>query len=95
MKEALYKIAQDKPVFFDNAQRQKVYDYIKRNQHLGKEARVEHKQNVVAYKEALKEMEKQKMCPYCKTSLVLRNGRNGPFYGCKNYPKCKYTINCE
>ena len=32
-------------------------------------------------------------CPYCKLPLVLRNGRNGKFYGCQNYPECKYTKN--
>ena len=30
-------------------------------------------------------------CPYCGGDLVLRNGKYGQFYGCKNYPKCKYT----
>ena len=31
------------------------------------------------------------ICPKCGGSLVLRNGRYGNFYGCSNYPKCKYT----
>lgn len=30
-------------------------------------------------------------CPKCGGKMVLRNGRFGPFYGCINYPKCKYT----
>jgi len=40
----------------------------------------------------LEEMKKQKICPYCKTELVLRSGKNGKFYGCKNFPKCRYTM---
>jgi hypothetical protein len=31
------------------------------------------------------------ICPRCGRRLVLRNGRNGQFYGCKGYPKCHFT----
>ncbi len=31
-------------------------------------------------------------CPLCKGNTTLRDGRNGPFYGCTNYPECKGTI---
>lgn len=95
MERAIYKIAETKPEVFDNAKKQEIFDYIKNNQHIGKDARKEHKQNVIAYKESLEEMKKQKICPYCKTELVLRNGKNGQFYGCKNYPKCRYTAPCD
>ena len=30
-------------------------------------------------------------CPLCGGKLVIRNGSYGQFYGCSNYPKCKYT----
>ena len=30
-------------------------------------------------------------CPRCGSTLVLRRGKFGQFYGCSNYPKCKYT----
>ena len=30
-------------------------------------------------------------CPICKGKLVLRKGRYGDFYGCENYPDCKFT----
>lgn len=30
-------------------------------------------------------------CPLCGGKLVLRNGRYGSFYGCSNYPQCKYS----
>lgn len=44
------------------------------------------------------ELEKQdgniKMCPSCKSGyLIKRNGEYGEFYGCSNYPYCKYSIN--
>lgn len=30
-------------------------------------------------------------CPRCGGELVLRKGTYGPFYGCSNYPQCKFT----
>ena len=32
------------------------------------------------------------VCPECGGQLVQRNGRHGRFFGCSNYPKCRYTI---
>ena len=34
-----------------------------------------------------------KQCPKCSKELVLRNGKQGAFYGCKGYPNCRYTEN--
>lgn len=30
------------------------------------------------------------ICRWCGGKLVLRQGKNGEFYGCSNYPKCRY-----
>ncbi len=31
-------------------------------------------------------------CPSCRTNhLVLRQGRNGPFWGCSGFPRCRFT----
>lgn len=33
-------------------------------------------------------------CPRCKRGiLVKRNGKNGPFWGCSNFPQCRMTCN--
>lgn len=32
------------------------------------------------------------ICPKCGGTLVRRNGKYGSFWGCSNYPKCRYTI---
>lgn len=32
------------------------------------------------------------ICPKCDGELKLRNGRNGKFYGCANYPRCRFTM---
>ena len=31
------------------------------------------------------------VCPLCGGHLILRNGYYGSFYGCSNYPECKFT----
>lgn len=57
-----------------------------------KHARKEHVRNI---KQNVKE-NKIKManliCPRCNGELKLRNGKNGKFYGCSNYPRCKFTM---
>lgn len=33
------------------------------------------------------------ICPSCGGKLTIKNGKFGSFYGCNNYPKCKFTQN--
>jgi len=33
------------------------------------------------------------ICPECGKELLVKIGRFGEFYGCSNYPRCKYTRN--
>ena len=30
-------------------------------------------------------------CPRCGAPMLLRNGKNGAFWGCSNYPECRIT----
>lgn len=39
-----------------------------------------------------REIEKAKVCPKCGNILVKRKGQYGKFYGCSNFPKCRYTL---
>ncbi|MCF0182369.1 MAG: topoisomerase DNA-binding C4 zinc finger domain-containing protein [Muribaculaceae bacterium] len=36
-------------------------------------------------------MKRQGYCQMCGGRLVYRSGRYGDFWGCSNYPRCKYT----
>jgi len=45
--------------------------------------------NIVKVKEI---KEANLICPRCNSELVLRHGKYGGFYGCSNYPNCKYTL---
>ena len=91
MKEGMRLIGADKPAVLDEAKRQEICRYIKDNQIKGWAERETHKQEVTEYRHTLEECSKQKLCPYCKAPLVLRKGKYGEFYGCINYPKCRYT----
>ncbi|HRO65441.1 MAG TPA: topoisomerase DNA-binding C4 zinc finger domain-containing protein, partial [Candidatus Dojkabacteria bacterium] len=33
----------------------------------------------------------QSVCPKCGSSLILKSGKYGEFYGCTKYPECKFT----
>jgi DNA topoisomerase-1 len=32
-------------------------------------------------------------CPRCEGDLLERRSRRGVFYGCSNYPNCKFLVN--
>ncbi len=70
-----------------------IYNRISKANLVGTEIGDKHTESVretVAKKE---EALRQGKCPKCGGNLVLRNGKYGAFYGCSNYPKCKYTNN--
>lgn len=58
-----------------------------------KEEMRKHNENVNARKFRTQSYIRNGICPECGGKLVIRNGKFGPFYGCSNYPKCKFTIN--
>lgn len=39
--------------------------------------------------------QKEASCPLCGGVLYLRNGRYGEFYGCGNFPACRFTKNAR
>lgn len=92
MKKAFQFFAENNPEVFDDTKKQEIFEFIKNNQLSGRQARYEHKERVKDYKDNLDEMKSQKICPYCKIPLVLRKGKYGEFYGCANYPKCRYIL---
>ncbi len=51
----------------------------------------QHIKNLQQSEKATKTTIKSGICPKCGGSLVKRNGKYGNFYGCSNYPKCRFT----
>jgi hypothetical protein len=56
-----------------------------------KKIRKQHNRNVKMARFQKQTMIEFGKCPRCGGSLVLRNGQYGRFYGCSNYPACKFT----
>lgn len=56
-----------------------------------KETRKEHNQEVRNKKVTHETNVSKGICPRCGAKLILRDGKYGKFYGCNNYPKCKFT----
>ncbi|WP_367306310.1 topoisomerase DNA-binding C4 zinc finger domain-containing protein [Alicyclobacillus acidocaldarius] len=53
----------------------------------GDKARQEHIKGI-------REMKRQlaaNICPRCGGELKIRKGQRGEFYGCSNYPRCRFT----
>ena len=50
-----------------------------------------HASNVYAAKRNVDNQIASGICPQCGGTLVYRNGRYGSFYGCSNYPRCRFT----
>lgn len=55
------------------------------------ENRASHEENVKKQIAKRVETVANGFCPRCGGKLVLRNGKYGKFYGCNNYPRCRYT----
>lgn len=83
----------DEPVLSDN-QVDKIYNSLLSANNVDREAKKQHvlsvKQNIQRRNNAVA----SGRCPLCGGKLVPRNGKYGRFYGCSNYPNCKYTHPC-
>ena len=91
MLDGIQLLIKERPELISDDLKKEIYEFIIENQYSGKEKRLEHKNNMKVYQEKQKNSKNEKLCPYCNAELKLRNGKYGEFYGCSNYPKCKYT----
>lgn len=64
-------------------QHNNVHDKVSNRQHV---------KNIEAVQEKKLIALKSGICPQCGGNLIKRNGHYGTFYGCSNYPTCKYTV---
>lgn len=59
-----------------------------------KENRRSHIQGVRYNAEVQNEQISNGICPKCGGILLERTGKYGPFIGCSNYPRCRFTKQC-
>ena len=67
-----------------------LYNIINEMNITDKKIRRRHNNEVKGYKKG-----NINKCPKCGGDLIDRNGKNGKFIGCNNYPKCKYSKNIK
>ena len=80
-------ISSHKDIIIDNPR--ELANIIKNNNIVDKKKRKQH----IEYNRSKKENITSNMCPKCGGILIKRTGKKGEFYGCSNYPRCKYTRN--
>ena len=56
------------------------------------QTQMSNRDHVANIKQTQRELKKG-ICPRCGGELVERNGKYGKFFGCSNYPKCKFVFN--
>lgn len=67
-------------------QMKKIYEEILKIRNTEETIEQEHIENIHKMKEDIE----QGICPRCGGRLIERKGQYGIFYGCSNYPKCKF-----
>ena len=76
-------------------QAKQIYNYLMAINVTDKDARAQHsiraQINKNNYQQRQIESVSNGKCPKCGGLLVKRQGKYGAFYGCYNYPSCKYT----
>jgi len=73
------------------AQVEKIYGCLLSANTDSKEARKEHVKSLRKRIAAREQTIAEGKCPRCGGNLVLREGKYGKFYGCGNYPRCRFT----
>lgn len=69
----------------------RIADIIIHSNKDSKGTRKEHLQEIEDKKNARRAAELSNRCPLCGAELKRRKGKYGLFWGCSNYPKCRYT----
>ena len=72
-----------------------IANIIKSNNITNKEERKKHVANIKITIADKTIKEENMICPKCGSKLIIRDGKNGKFIGCTNYPKCRFTKNIE
>ena len=57
----------------------------------GRRSKKREQQLLGEFRGHIDQLAQQAVCPRCGGKIVLRNGRYGSFYGCQNYPQCRWT----
>lgn len=84
-------ISKYKSVFLSEQGLQRVKEIIQSNNVRYQVDDWTHINNIRQKKKEADNLAESGICPRCKGQLVRRKGPSGMFWGCSNYPKCKFT----
>lgn len=70
----------------------KIHEKLLSRNRSSKEIRKEHIRNVRSNEQKRNDAVASGKCPRCGGDLILRHGPYGTFYGCSNYPRCRYFL---
>lgn len=87
-------ILQFTAIVIPEAELQKHIDTVLKSALVEKNTRKRHVRNVKSNVEFRNWKIKNNICPRCGGTIVERRGKYGRFYGCSNYPNCKFTLPC-
>ena len=83
MYETIYLKDEDVQIVLNILKANNVREIVNNRQHI---------KNLQAAEKEVESAIKSGICPKCGGQLIKRNGKYGTFFGCSNYPKCKFTI---
>lgn len=73
----------------------RIYEYLRTINIKDRNTRRNHaaqaQQNQILYTQRVRQAIEQGICPKCGGKIIRRQGQYGAFYGCSNYPNCKFT----
>ena len=69
-----------------------ISDKINQHNIIGRKENRNHVKNIKKQVSERKKRENLKICPKCENTLIIKKGKYGKFYGCQNFPKCRYTL---
>jgi len=80
-----------KNIILTDNQVDNIYETLTKNNIVEAEQRRDHTQSIKQNIQMKNQQISNGICPKCGGNLVLRNGKYGKFYGCSNYPKCRFV----
>lgn len=86
-----YFIKQQKLILLSEEETQFVIQMLNKLPKFSRKDKQKHIENVRFREYKSQKAVFNKKCPKCGGDLIYRTGQYGNFYGCSNYPRCKYT----
>lgn len=77
--------------FLSNEEVQEVINILQNNNVRDVVKNKEHVRNIRTAQNQMNATITSGICPKCGGKLIARKGKYGSFYGCSNYPSCKFT----